>query len=125
MIHEKDGYTIFNHDLYQQFSLNDNANKVLQKGCKILFDIGVNYWLSGGTALGIYRDKKFINEDTDIDVEIVGNTFTNPIFNNFSIDFELVREVRDVDNFIYQQAYLELRSEILFDIFYYKNNLFR
>lgn len=120
MIHEKDGYTIFNHELYNQFSLNENANKVLQKGCKLLHDMGVPYWLSGGTALGIHRDKRFIPEDTDIDVEIIGNVMVNPIFNNFSIDFELVREVRDNDNFIYQQAYYELRSDILFDIFYYK-----
>jgi phosphorylcholine metabolism protein LicD len=113
-------YSITNHPIYQTFKLNDNANKILQHGTEILAQLGVFYWLSGGTALGLYRDKEFIKNDTDIDVEVLGNRRVNDIYNNFLIDYELVREVSDNTGFIYQQAYYSIKDCILFDIIYYR-----
>ena len=47
-----------------------NAIPILQKGCEVLENLGLKYWLSAGTLLGIHRDKKLIDHDTDIDIEI-------------------------------------------------------
>ena len=49
-----------------------DAEVELEQVCGFLKDAGIRHWLSGGTMLGIYRDGKFIELDTDIDIGIRG-----------------------------------------------------
>ncbi len=49
--------------------LEDNAEAILKEGTN---KINIPYWLSAGTALGLYRDKDFIKGDTDIDIAVEG-----------------------------------------------------
>ncbi len=44
------------------------AAEALQYGCAILEKAGLDYWLSCGTILGLYRDGALIKTDTDIDI---------------------------------------------------------
>lgn len=49
--------------------LKDNAGKILKEATD---RISHPYWLSAGTALGMYRDEDFIKGDTDIDIAMIG-----------------------------------------------------
>ena len=43
---------------------------------KIFEEIKIPFWLCGGTLLGIFRDKKQIEQDGDIDFAIWDNAIT-------------------------------------------------
>jgi hypothetical protein len=47
------------------------AAQVLSDGGDILDSIGAHWWLSSGTALGIYRDGRLIPHDNDLDVGVL------------------------------------------------------
>ena len=47
------------------------AAEVLAAGAGILDDLGAHWWLSSGTALGIYRDGRLIPHDNDLDVGVL------------------------------------------------------
>lgn len=50
----------------------DNAMKALKDATDLLDEIGVRYFLAFGTALGLYRDKKLIKWDWDVDLICLG-----------------------------------------------------
>jgi|7_EtaG_2_1085326.scaffolds.fasta_scaffold00352_15 hypothetical protein len=52
-----------------------NAKRALFEFDDILKDLGVEYFLSCGTALGFYRDGNFIPWDDEIDVDILAETY--------------------------------------------------
>ena len=47
------------------------AQSVMQECCCALEKEGVKYCLGWGTALGIYREGRYIPHDTDIDIEVI------------------------------------------------------
>jgi phosphorylcholine metabolism protein LicD len=55
-------------DYYIPLAQTPHAAMVLDRGCSILEDLGIHYWLSAGTTLGIVRDGGFIPHDSDLDV---------------------------------------------------------
>jgi hypothetical protein len=103
-----------------------NAKNVLEEGCEVLKGLGLNYWLSAGTALGLYRDKGFIPHDTDIDIGICFNeSFVNKnqgiigdiIKNFYGKGFELLRAMSYVD-FPSQLAFIN-KEGIPLDIYFF------
>lgn len=62
---------------YHSFPFDTNtkmpngADSVMFECCEILKDLNINYRISDGTILGIYRNGEFIAHDNDIDVEII------------------------------------------------------
>lgn len=116
---------IWNNPSYSNFTLKDkDANQTLRRGCYILDKLKYFYWLSAGTALGIYRDEKLIESDTDIDVEVFdhdGRFSENKdaiidIF--YAKDFDFLRLTKDEDR-IYQLAFYDKKTEVVFDIYTY------
>lgn len=81
------------------------AGEVLQEVVKKL----PRYWVSAGTALGLYRDKDFITGDTDIDVEMFGEDAVD-------LDYPLIRTVTH-EGKIQQRAYMI--NDTIFDIYFY------
>lgn len=74
-----------------------------------------HWWVSAGTLLGIYRDKEFILNDTDLDVCLIGN-----VDRNLGENFDLVRIVDSDDGKKqYQSAYEHLPTDVIFDINHY------
>lgn len=49
------------------------AAEVLLQAADVLDSLNVDWWVSAGTLLGIYREGDFIAGDTDIDVEMTGS----------------------------------------------------
>ena len=49
-----------------------DAERELGQVCGFLKKANIRHWLSSGTLLGIYRDGKFLEGDTDIDIGIRG-----------------------------------------------------
>ncbi len=47
------------------------AEKVMQQCCLGLEKMNIRYFVTDGTALGLYRENRFIPHDNDIDVDIV------------------------------------------------------
>lgn len=46
------------------------ANEVMENGCRQYYDMGLDFWISSGTLIGLHRDKQLIPFDTDIDVNV-------------------------------------------------------
>ena len=96
-----------------------NCKLVLDLGCRILDDLGLNYWLAAGTALGIHRDKGFIEYDTDIDVEVLNLPDRDKLVTDFqSAGFRLIRELI-YNNRSQQLAFVHPAENIVFDIYFY------
>jgi HAD superfamily hydrolase (TIGR01484 family) len=54
----------------------DKSYKILVEVTKMLTENQIPYWLDGGTLLGIYRDKKIIGYDDDMDLGTYEMMFT-------------------------------------------------
>lgn len=73
---QKQGWSDGSHEKSLEVSGIPVEIKPFENGKDILIEgtskLSMPYWLSAGTALGLYRDKDFIQGDTDIDVAMVG-----------------------------------------------------
>jgi len=103
-----------------------DATITLKKGVGILSKLDIYYWVSAGTALGMIRDKNFIEHDTDIDVETCDIERTDEIKTAF-LDggFNLYREMYYSymgDKIISQYAFVDKETSVLFDIYFYKKH---
>ena len=69
---------------FQEFQpLSNRANEKIAEYCKYFEDNSVNYVVSWGTALGLYRDGCIIPHDTDIDVDILDYSNPSKIIHDF------------------------------------------
>lgn len=61
-------------DLLMKGKLSSINQKLsaLEYICEILNENNVDYYISGGTCLGIYRDNELIPWDDDIDIDVIG-----------------------------------------------------
>jgi phosphorylcholine metabolism protein LicD len=73
-----------------------------------------DYWISAGTALGLYRDGDFIPSDTDIDIEMwADDEYKLP--ERFSLYVK-----QDRDGKPGQRAYIDTKNNVIFDIYFYE-----
>lgn len=61
-----------------------DAEVELKFVCDALTKQGIKHWLSSGTFLGIYRDGKFLEDDTDIDIGIISDKI--PILEGYKLE---------------------------------------
>ena len=87
-------------DYSREFSPVDkiDAEKELKEACDALKKQGIKHWLSSGTLLGIYRDGKFLKDDTDIDIGIMTNEI--PVLKGYEL--EIVRSFGDIMQTVYR-----------------------
>ncbi|MBU1621930.1 MAG: LicD family protein [Gammaproteobacteria bacterium] len=81
--------------------------------------IGCHYWLSAGTALGLYRGGDFIPGDTDVDIAVIGwPTIERDLASRFP-DYKLFRKITHAFE-IYQLALA--RDGVVLDVFVYSRD---
>lgn len=96
-----------------------DSDKTLIKGVKVLEDSGVKWCLAFGSALGLYRDKEIIPEDTDIDVAVLVDDKTDiqDLIDRLSKEFFYLRSVTR-ENEQHQSAFTD-KSGFIFDVCFY------
>lgn len=95
--------------------LNDKAPRVMEEACTVLENLGIDYYVCDGTALGLAREGKFISHDNDIDVEILGDVDIAAIKRAFwLLGYKVGREVFFRARI--QQLIFFSRDEVIFDI---------
>jgi len=106
---------------YHSFPFDTNskmpsgADIVMKEFCDVLKELDINYRISDGTILGLYRGGEFIAHDNDIDVEIIGNNKINQIITLFrSKGMKLGRKA--IYNKKIQQLVFYSKEHIIFDI---------
>jgi hypothetical protein len=99
------------------------APNTLEKGCKIVEELGYKYWISAGTLLGIHRDGKLIKHDTDLDIEILGEVNLYELIERME-GFELIRTITHNNKWM-QITFIDTSNNVIFDIyvFYKEDNL--
>lgn len=98
--------------------LSDTAPKVLENCCNALEKAGIKYFLSWGTALGLYRNKDFIKHDTDIDIDVIDKINYDDIKNALkSQGMKLARAVFFKKRV--QQLIFVSEGGVLFDIMFW------
>jgi hypothetical protein len=91
----------------------------MDKGCSLLRKAGENFRITDGTALGIYRDGKFIDHDNDIDVDLLDCR------NVFKLVLIFLYHGFSIGRFVYshnnvQQIVFFDKSNIIFDIVFWR-----
>jgi phosphorylcholine metabolism protein LicD len=96
------------------------ALKILQEGCQQLCDKQIHHWISSGTLIGLYRDKKLIPFDTDLDVNVLMDV-KHPV----TIKLKGFKPVRSMfyDDLPMQTAYI--KEKVIFDIYYFYTGIQR
>lgn len=90
-----------------------DARYLLSNVCKIMYKHQIPHWLVFGTLLGAYRDKDFIEYDTDIDVgflaedrERIRELIRSGVFKKLGISF--CREWDTLYSLRYRNEYLDI-----------------
>lgn len=99
-------------------SLPPHADKVFIDGCEVAERLGLTWWVSAGTALGLYRDGGFVPGDTDLDIACLGyEGIENDLRAAYAEAGFKVYGVFDVDG---KQMQLALdRDGVIFDIYFH------
>ena len=83
---------------------------------------GMIFWVSAGTALGFYRDKKVISEDTDLDFEIMmtknSEDYESILIKEFSKNYDVFRKMW-YDKNIMQLCFKHKNTGILVDLYFF------
>lgn len=107
----------YNYDLVSKESRkNEDLERVLLTGLKVLDEIGVNYWVGRGTLLGLHRDNKFLPMDIDLDIDVFSDTFVFDIIKKMPFDVLLSTTFRGK---YMQMTFIDNETQILFDIWFY------
>lgn len=96
-----------------------NLNKTLELGCSVLEEMNIPYILTGGTLLGIYRDKTLMAHDFDVDVDVLIEDVSSDFLDRFKKTVGLESSACDVtfnDNY-YTARYVQEQEQIPFDVF--------
>lgn len=112
----------------RRFRLNQKiAFKIIYDVDKICSALNLNYWLNLGTALGLYRDNKFIDlPGEDVDIGIVYSDSVAAVPQHLkNIGFN-IQEVRSFNNTFFHISTNRDGIHVCFDIYhpYPKNKFF-
>jgi hypothetical protein len=90
--------------------------KTMVKGCSVLEEIGVKYWLGRGSLLGFHRDNDFMPSDIDIDIGVYSDKDVYNIIRAIPFDIVLVTSSR---GHYMQLAFIDRDTNVIFDIWFY------
>lgn len=105
------------HSWFRETKLSNitNIDVTLKKATD---QLNCPWWISAGTAIGLYRDGDFIPSDTDIDIGVRSQ------YGQKHIELDGFRLIRTMDwkNRPIQTAYID-DNGCIFDIYYYYDDL--
>lgn len=106
-----------NYNPFKETKLSsiNNIEKTLHKA---ISQLKCDWWVSAGTAIGLYRDGDFIPNDTDIDIGVRSKFGQKHIILN---NFKLIRTMDWKERPI-QTAYID-DNGCIFDIYYYYDDI--
>jgi hypothetical protein len=106
-----------NHSSFNLVELS-NINNIESTLKKTTEQLTCSWWISAGSAIGLYRDGDFIPNDTDIDVGVRSK------YGQQHIELEGLKLIRTMDwrNRPIQTAYID-DNGCIFDIYYYYDDL--
>jgi len=99
---------------------SEDVEATLVKGCDVLEEIGVKYWLASGTLLGIHRERAFIKHDRDVDVNVYTDNDVYKIIKKVPFN-DIVRIVKSNNQYM-QLAFLDKSTGVIFDIWFYHDS---
>lgn len=112
---------VYSTDFVYEELRGKNVMSEMVKIQNIMFSLGMNWWFSAGTVLGLVREPQgYILHDKDIDLEIQirsGLEFTRLKFIMDLIGYKLIREVH-VNNHLCQLAFIS-DEDIIIDFYAY------
>ena len=111
-------------DTPQPFKLlNEFTDKklfdIIKESCEVLDEFFLGHWLASGTALGLYRDDRFIPHDTDIDLGVLcfeGFNYSE-LIEHFSIDGFVLHRQLFHEGEVMQLAFV--KDFVLVDFYFY------
>lgn len=114
------GLTVRGHCSFKLQRLCDieDAGGTLARGCLQMDRAGVEWWVSSGTALGLWRDGDFIPTDSDHDVGVMATAGQR----HLEIDGMRLARTSDYGDLPTQTAYIDANG-CIFDIYYYYSDL--
>jgi hypothetical protein len=98
---------------YKPKPLSDNAGEMLKD---VVSKLKCHYWLSAGTALGLYRDHDLLSGDTDIDIAVVGYKGIEKDLQAWLTDYKLFRYATHSFNTM-QMAFV--KDDVCIDVYIY------
>jgi len=108
------------HNIEKRDRTREEMLRCMEDGCRILDQLGLDYWLGRGTLLGLHRDKTFLPGDKDIDIDVYSEKSLFEIVRNMPAHFEVMVVATDEQTALFQQLYfLDRRADIIFDIWFY------
>lgn len=88
----------------------------MEKGCSVLEEIGVKYWIGRGSLLGFHRDNDFLPKDIDIDIDVYSDKDVYTIIQKMPFDILFVTSCRGR---YMQLTFIDRPTDIIFDIWFY------
>lgn len=93
----------------------DGAEKIMDRCCEVIKNLDINYRITDGTVLGLYRGGEFIAHDNDIDIDIIGDEKVKQIDEIFKKNGMTLGRKVIFDNKVQQIIYYT-PDYIIFDI---------
>jgi hypothetical protein len=90
--------------------------QTMVRGCSVLEEIGVKYWLGRGSVLGFHRDNDFLPNDIDIDIDVYSDKDIYSIIHKMPFDVLFVTSSRGR---YMQLSLLDRPTGTIFDIWFY------
>jgi hypothetical protein len=111
---------------YIEYSLIDKSKRpreclvrTMLKGCLVLEEVGVKYWIGRGSLLGFHRDNDFLPKDIDIDISVYTDKDVYKIIQKMPFDALFVTNCRGR---YMQLAFLDNETNVIFDIWFYHDS---
>ena len=90
--------------------------RTMLKGCLVLEEIGVKYWIGRGSLLGFHRDNDFLPNDIDIDIDVYTDKDVYQIIHKMPFEVLFVTNCRGR---YMQLAFWDNETNVIFDIWFY------
>lgn len=107
----------FEYDLIDKSGRRqEDLIKTMEKGCSVLEELGIKYWIGRGSILGFHRDNDFLPKDIDIDIDVYSDKDVYRIIQKMPFDVLFITSSRGR---YMQLSFIDRSTDTIFDIWFY------